>query len=371
MGRGLLPPLLPNIIDDLAITSTKAGFAITLMWGIYALGQFPSGRLSDLLSRKTLLVVGLGFLAIGFFTISGTESYLRLLGGAGIIGVGAGLYPSAARALVSDLFVERRGQAFGLHTASGDLGNATAAGLAVAVVAVATWQTAFLPLVVLSCGTLLAVHLWNREKYIFKTVPLKIQSTFWRFFEDDHLRRLLISYSLFAFTWQSTAGFLPTFLQFEKGFSVGLASAAFALVFIIGTLIKPVSGYVGDTFGRVKIGIGSLLLGMSGIVCVLMFESTLLILIGIGIFALGLMAYPPVMQAFVMDVFPDESMGGDLGAMRTMYIGIGSLGPTYVGYVASFRTYTIAFAGLVLCLLASAVILLTATLGNAVSDVEA
>jgi len=131
LGRQLVPPLLPNIIDDLAISSTRAGFALTMMWGVYALCQYPSGRLSDRLSRKTLLVGGLGLLVVGFSAIGVASSYPAFLVGAGVAGLGAGLYPTAARALVSDLFVDRRGQAFGLHTASGSLGNAAAAGLAV------------------------------------------------------------------------------------------------------------------------------------------------------------------------------------------------------------------------------------------------
>jgi predicted MFS family arabinose efflux permease len=72
MGWQVLSPLLPRIIDDLHITSTQAGFAITLMWGLYALSQYPSGRLSDHLSRKTLLASGLVLLSIGFLIVSGT-----------------------------------------------------------------------------------------------------------------------------------------------------------------------------------------------------------------------------------------------------------------------------------------------------------
>lgn len=356
MGRQLVPPLLPNIITDLAITSTKAGLAITIMWGVYALGQYPSGRLSDRLSRKTLLVSGLVFLVIGFLILSRTNTFLMLLFGAGIVGLGAGLYPTAARALISDLFTARRGQAFGLHTASGDLGSAAAAGLAILAVTVATWQEAFLPIPFLLGGTLLAVHAWGREEYQLKRASLGIQSSGRRLFGNERLRWLLIAYILFAFTWQSAVAFLPTFLQFDKGFSVGLASSGFALLFIIGTLVKPVSGLFGDWFGRATVSVSGLVLGGVGLTVVLVVKSTLLVFGGIAIFAAGLMAFPPVMQAFLMDIFPDESMGGDLGAIRTFYIGFGSLGPTYVGYVADFSSYTMAFTGLLACMLLSATI---------------
>ena len=354
MGRQLIPPLLPNIIDDLAITSVQAGFALTMMGGLYALCQYPSGRLSDRLSRKTILATGLALLIVGFTVVQGTEFYSSFLIGVGIVGLGAGVYPTAARALLSDHFVDRRGQAFGLHTSSGDLGNAAAAGLAVVALSVATWQMAFLPVIVLLAGTLLAFHFWSHESYVLETVDLGIRSTGRRLFKKPRLRRLLVVYALYAFTWQSTVGFLPTFLQVEKEFSVGLASSGFAFLFIIGALVKPASGFLGDQFGRVNVAVGALILGVGGLVGVLNAESTLLIFLAIGVFAAGLMSFPPVMQALLMDIFPNRSMGGDLGAMRSFYIGFGSLGPTYVGYVADLQSYTLSFIGLVVCLLLSA-----------------
>ena len=354
MGRQLLPPLLPNIIEDLAITSTQAGFALTLMWGLYALFQYPSGRLSDQLSRKTLVVSGMGFVCLGFFIVSGTVSYPMFLAGAAVVGVGAGLYPTAARALLSDLFVSRRGQAFGLHTASGDLGNAFAAGLAVLAITFASWQAGFLPMVILTGGIVLALHLWSREPYVFETASLGVRATGTRLFGNDRLRWFLLTYMLFAFTWQSTTGFLPTFLQVEKGFSVSLASTGFAVLFLVGMLVKPVSGAIGDRFSRTAVAVGALLLGLFGLSGLLLVEHPVLIFAGIVVFAAGLMSFPPVMQAYLMDLFPDESMGGDLGGMRTIYIGFGSLGPTYIGFVGGAESYTVAFAGLVACLLAGA-----------------
>lgn len=65
-----------------------------------------------------------------------------------------------------------------------------------------------------------------------------------------------------------------------------------------------------------------------------------------------------------MDTFPDESMAGDLGATRTVYIGIGSVGPAYVGFVAGRLNYTVAFAGFVAAFLVGAVIILALALAE-------
>lgn len=126
-GRLVLSPLLPEMITDLGITEFQAGAAFTMMWGLYALMQFPSGRLSDRLSRASLLVPGLVLVAAGFGALAAAPNYLTFLLGAAVVGAGTGLYPTAARAMVSDLFVAKRGWAFGLHTASGDAGGALSA----------------------------------------------------------------------------------------------------------------------------------------------------------------------------------------------------------------------------------------------------
>jgi predicted MFS family arabinose efflux permease len=358
-GRLVVSPLLPAISADLAISSTRAGFALTVLWGLYALLQYPSGRLSDRLSRKTLLVGGLALLCAGFAALSTAPTYPVFLVGAAVVGLGAGLYPTPARGLVSDLFVDRRGQAFGIHTASGDTGGVVAAGLATLVLAVATWRAAFLPIVVVVAAVALALHWWSRETYVLERVDLAVVDTGRRLLREPQLRWLLLSYSLYAFTWQSMIGFLPTFLRVSKGLSPALANTGFAALFVVGAVAKPVAGGAGDRLSRGLLATVVLAVAAVMLTVMLLASTPAVVLGAVVAFALGLMAFPPVMQAYLMDSFPTDSMGGDLGAMRTVYIGVGALGPTYVGVVADAADYAVAFTGLVGCLLVSCLLLLT------------
>lgn len=346
-GRLVIPPLLPEIQADLAIGSTRAGFALTVLWGLYATLQYPSGRLSDVLSRKTLLVTGLLGVSIGFLALGSAPTYLLFLGGAILVGLGAGLYPTPARGLVSDLFVERRGQAFGLHTASGDIGGVTAAVIATIVVSVAVWRMAFLPIVIAALLVATALHLWSRESYVFARPDLAVVSTARRLFGQRETRYLLVAYSAFAFTWQATTGFLPTYLQVGKTFTPVVANVAFAALFVVGAVVKPVAGGLGDRVPKAMVAVAAVSLGAVALSAVILASTPLVVTAAVVVFAAGLMAYPPVMQAYLMDTFPDESAGGDLGAMRSVYIGLGALGPTYVGVVADLFDYDVAFAGLV------------------------
>ena len=63
------------------------------------------------------------------------------------------------------------------------------------------------------------------------------------------------------------------------------------------------------------------------------------------------------MDAILLDAAPDANVGGDLGAARTVFFAVGSLGPAYVGVVAEQYGYAPAFIGIVLCLLVSTALL--------------
>ena len=71
----VLPPLLPAIAMDLSITPVLAGGALSLLTLTSAFLQYPGGKLSDRLSRKTVLVVSFIFLITGSILLLSAPSY--------------------------------------------------------------------------------------------------------------------------------------------------------------------------------------------------------------------------------------------------------------------------------------------------------
>lgn len=358
LGRQGIPPLLPRIIEDLAITPSEAGLALTALAAGHALVQYLSGRLADELSRKTVLVGGLGVVIVGFGLLSIADRYPVFVAGTSLVGLGGGAYIISMRITLSDLFVERRGQALGINLAAGQLGNVLAAGLAVAALAVATWRAAFLPVIGLIVLIVVALQLWSHDQYAVARVDLAIVATVRRILKTRRVRWLLVAYTLVIFTWQGVVGFLPTLLQVDKGFSSTLASGGFALLFLVGMIAQPLAGALSDRLPRMVVAGGALVFGAIGLGVISLVATPIPIAIGIALLAVGLMSFPPVTQAYLLDIFPDATVGGDFGAFRTIYQVAASLGPTYVGVVAERATFTVAFTGFGVCLLGSAVILL-------------
>lgn len=361
LGRQAISPLLPAIIVDLQITPAAAGFALTLMTGLYALLQFPGGRLSDQISRTAAIATGIGILVAGFLVLVNAAGYPGFLVGVALVGVGGGLFFSPSRAFIADLFVERRGQAYGLQTGAGMLGGVFAATSAATVLAIATWRVAFIPSIGLLLVVLAGLLYWSREPYTVSGLGLELGSTSVRLIGSRRFRRLILGFTLFEIAATGFIGFLPTLLQLSKGFSPTVASGAFALVYAVGVVVGPSAGRVSDWFHRTHVIVAAPLLGALGLLVLLAAGSPVLAITGSVMTAVGLWSYFPSVNAYLGDTLADESLGGDFGFLKSVYTGLGSVGPTYVGLVAGEAGYPVAFAGLVACLLASGAVLFVGT----------
>jgi len=358
LTQRILPPLLPAIIDDLSISAFLAGAALTLFRIARAIMEYPSGRLADQLSRTTVLLACILLVIVGVVFLSLAVTYPNFLFGIILFGFGFGLFSPASRALLSDVFVEKRGRAFGLHLMGGDISGVLAAGIAILVLSIGDWRGAFLPLSILLCFLLISFYFYSREPIQIGRVELEVRETAGRLFADTTLRWILVVYALFVMASSGVISFLPTFLIEAHGFSLELASMAFAMVYGIGTLAKPASGYLSDLLPRPPVAGGSLLIASCGLGLLVVAPVLELAIVGVFLYAIGQRGVPPALQAFLMDRFPDGSMGGDLGAIRTVYLTVGSFGPGYTGLIVSTLGFVPAYSSLVLFYVTGGAILL-------------
>ena len=358
LARFAVPPLLPEIRADLGLSLSTAGVALTVFQAVYAVCQYPSGRLSDDWSRATLLAPSFVVLGVGCLMLGGAVGLLTLLAAMAVFGVGKGLYAIPSRALLSDLFVEHRGRALGIYSAGTDLGGILAAGAAVAAIAVATWRVVFAPVAVLLFALLALYVVWNREPYVAHRTDLEPLVTLRRLLATPRQRWTITAFVCFYVMVNGVLNFLPEYLRVAKGFSPALASAAFALVFVVGLAVKPAAGAVSDRFPRRTVAVGGLLVGAAALTAILFVGSTVAAAVVIVVFAVGYKTEFPVIDAILLDAAPDADAGADLGAARTLFLGIGSVGPAFVGAVADRLDFTAAFAAMAALLVVAAGLLL-------------
>lgn len=343
VARFLLPPLLPRITDTLGFSPGAIGLVLTAFGLVYAAVQYPSGTYSDALSRATLLLPGLVVLLAGVAVVAGSVTAWVFVAGVVVLGVGKGLFASPSRALVSDLFDERRGRALGVYSAGTDIGALAASGLAVATLAVGVgWRTAFVPvLVALALVTLLFVA-WNREPYDLRRVGLSPRQTAGRIAATRDQRELVAAFSLFYFVVGGLTNFFPTLLV-EAGFSAEAAGGSFALLFAVGLVAKPGAGELSDRFSRLLVGSVALAAAAGGLAVVLVAPSLPVVAAGTVLVAAGYKTQFPIADAVVMEAAPEGSVGADIGAARAVFLGASALGPGVVGLVAELTTFAGAF----------------------------
>lgn len=354
-GQLAISPLLPAIIDDLSITSSDAGFALTTMWILYSVVRFPGGRLADRLSHKTVILASVVLLIVGYLVLMGSFTFGVFLLAVGVVGLGRGFYMPAAVALISEVFTDRRGGALGVHETFINLGGVLGGVLAVAALAVASWNVAFAPVVGLLALGGIVMHIWNKQSYVLTAskITFDLRDTGIRLAKSWRVRAVLAAYTLFVFAWQGVTAFLPTFLQFEQGFSPTLAGQAFTGVFVVGVVANLVLPRFSDRLGYVQMAGVAALLGALGLGVVIVAGSTAVVLMGVFVLSIGLTIFWPVMTSYLVGLFKQGNVGGDFGAISTVYLGLGSLGPAYVGVMADWADYNVAFGGLAACLLVS------------------
>lgn len=353
-GRFLLSPLLPTIIADLGITEATAGLALAVLQGVYAVTQYPAGEYSDRWSRATLVVPGLAALVVGFAVLGVAGGLAGFVAAMAVVGVGKGLFAIPSRALLSDLFVERRGRALGLYTAGTDVGGLAASGIAVLALTYATWRTPFVPVAVALAGIAALYVVWSREDVGVGDRSLDAADTVRRLVATPAQRGTLAAFALFYFVVGGFITFFPTYLAVAKGYPDGLASAVFAVVFAVGLGVKPVAGGLSDRFSRRGIAGVGLVVAAVALVALVLAPSLPFVVAAVALMALGYKTEFPLADAIIMDAAPAADTGADLGAARALFLAANAVGPAYVGVVATYANYDAAFGGLAVALLAAA-----------------
>jgi predicted MFS family arabinose efflux permease len=356
-GRFLLSPLLPTIITDLGITEATAGIALAIFQGSYAVVQYPSGEYSDRWNRTTLIVPGMVIIAVGFGLFGLTTGLATFLLASTVVGLGKGLFAIPSRALLSDLFTDDRGRALGIYAAGTDAGGLLSSGIAVLALTYFTWRTPFFPIAVGLAVLTVVYAVTTRDGYHVGETTLDLRGTVGRLVESSRQRETLVAFALFYFMVGGFINFVPTYLARAKGFSESLAGLTFAIVFAVGFAVKPAAGILGDRISRRAVAVGGLSVAAAAMTALVLVGSNLAIWVAIGVFALGYKTGFPLADAIILDGAPADGTGADLGAARALFLIANAIGPAYVGIVATYASYDLAFAGFVVCLVAAAALL--------------
>ena len=110
-------PVVPKLAIDLGISTAGIGRINAAFFLSAGLAAFPLGRLSDLVGKKQVAMGGLLSLSAGSLMLAFSSTFLQLMAGYVLIGIGMAAFGSAMMSLVTDLSTAARlGRAYGWYT---------------------------------------------------------------------------------------------------------------------------------------------------------------------------------------------------------------------------------------------------------------
>jgi sugar phosphate permease len=359
-GRLIVPALALPIRESLALSNAGFGMAVTVLWAVYALLQFPGGVASDDLGYRTTLVASSLVVAVGYLLLGVSVGLAVFLFACALIGGGIGLFYITSRTFPSVLYEGNKGRALGVANAAGDVGGVLAPIAGGAIIALALpWRGAFLTIGV--AVLVLAVTFHFTIDGTYRAAVPDVQGTAREAFGQISVRGIplvIVAYSLFAVAWQGSVAFIPLYMYEAKGLTIETGNFLLSVFFLMGVLVKPGSGWLSDHVGRHGLSIGSLAgAGLALGALALVLTSRPAVIAAVALFGATLMVFPPVTQAHLMDAFDDETVGSSFGLTRTVYVLIGSTGPALVGIGSETIGFDATFALIALGLIAGAVVL--------------
>ena len=138
-----LPPILPLLVNDFAISYAEAGALLTVFYVTYSVFQLPAGALADRVGQRWILAVGMVVLSAGILVAAGAQDYRTLVFAEVLAGLGGSTYHPAGMSLISDLEgTTTEGKAMGIHGLGGVVGTALAPALVGGLAALFDWRFA-------------------------------------------------------------------------------------------------------------------------------------------------------------------------------------------------------------------------------------
>jgi len=162
-------PLFPFIKEDFGVSYAALGFVVALFYAISAVCQPVAGFVVDRYGGRTVLIGGVGLLAVGTLAAALAGNYAMLVLGAAVTGLGNSVFhPADFSILNSRVAPSRLGYAYSAHGIVGSLGYAAAPVFSGTLGALFGWHTALLAAAGIGLGVF-ALLLANADKLYVKT----------------------------------------------------------------------------------------------------------------------------------------------------------------------------------------------------------
>ena len=260
---GKLPGALPAIRADLDFGLVAAGWLISTIVLIGALGSIGAGMIGDRFGHRRMLLGGAALVSIGSLAGSAAEALIPLIATRFVEGIGYIAVISAAPVLIARAATDRdRPVAFGVWSFYMPFGMAAMVALSPLLIsAFGSWRGLWVFNAALAFLSLLLLFYALRGRN-FARVPADTRvglGDVWRTVRRAGPWIVAISFGTYSLVFLSSMAFLPTFLIEREGFSAETAALLIGLAVFMNApgcltggwmLKKGVPGWLGVLAGH-------------------------------------------------------------------------------------------------------------------------
>jgi predicted MFS family arabinose efflux permease len=339
----IIPPLIPSILSEFGISNTEAGLlmSIVLVPGLI-FSIFISLAIGKL-GVKKIILFSLLLVVLGTLVSASSSSYILLLLGRFILGLGGAIILPATPTIIAQWFEKKElGKAMGIFAINMPLATVFALPTA-SVLAGIGWRNA------LYLSAALGVFATLTFAILFKERPVDLEEevSIRKALRSAEMWKVAILWLLFQATMLSFITWAPALLERFRGMTKIEAGFSTSLLSWIALIIVPTIGSLSDRFKRRKLFIVFGFAFMSLVFAAISINSNLNIMI--SFVALGAVSamIPPIIQTLPAEVLGPGMASVGFGVL-TILGNIGPiLAPPLIGYVLdSTNSYFISVAPL-------------------------
>lgn len=353
--RFVFPPLFETFQTTYGVSNTETGLLFTSLMIAYACMQFPAGVLGDRIGEPRVIIGGALLFTCAAALVATGQTFLFILAGAVLIGLGTGPHKTVAIPLLSKRYEDRTGLALGVMDTVGQFGGMTAPLVVVAMLTFFVWQSVFVlgAFVSLVLCWLFYVTVRSDDELRTDGVSADDQSatdsdgtaaiTYRSVFSDLRLIAFVVVAMVFTFSWNAVSAFFPLYLTAEKGLSSGVASTLYSVLFV-ASVSQTATGDISDRRDSLSVALGLFVLMIVAVLSLLVVTSTVVLALVTIVAGIGFHGFRPVRDSYLMDLIPEEIGSSTFGIIRTFMTGVGALSPAIVGYISDIAGFVVAFS---------------------------
>lgn len=341
-----IPSLVPFIKSGFELDNTTVGLAITVMWVFYGAFQFPAGYFTDRIGERRTMTMSLVIGTASLAALATTPVFALLVVACALFGIGAGLYATPRVTVLQTAYPENDGTALGVVLALGSVAGVVAPIMAGRVAASYNWRLVFVsgvPLfLVATFGAWRVIPSDTVQGRVAETDTGLLRSSLVTMFQKPAVFWAALAATCTFFVFQGLLAFLTTYLISEKGLNATTAATYYGYFFAAAAIAQPISGNVADFIGYRRVLVALSVLYAFALAAMPFATSALVV--GMLVVLLGFQrGTTPVINAYLVDVLPEEVRGTGYGLLRTVFMGAASIGPLTAGVLADNSSFDVVF----------------------------